>query len=249
MPFTQFNIDRASVQSRRIFNNYVYRTTDTIAQVKAAGYFGACRFAVSDGPDTNGYGWNGGVIECLCSDGYLIGQMNAVTGTLVGLFTSPAVVVQSDIIIASSAVNQIPVALDTPLKVSFGALQSTPQFDLSAAGDMTCKISGKYQFTFAAQAGRVGGAGVVNLFLRLLKNGIQIGNTSLARMDNAATIVPLRFPTSFSLVAGDVINAFVVQDSSGIAGSGGLYSVATATVGWSVSPSAAVTISQLATVV
>ena len=249
MPFTQFTIDRASTQTRGIFNNYVYRTSDTMAQVKAAGYFAQCRFAISDGSDSTGFGWNGGNIECYCSDGYMIGQMNASTNTLSALFTAPTVVVQSDILISASTANQIPATLGTPLQVSFGALQSTPAFDLSAAGSMTCKIAGKYQFTFAAQAGRVGGAGVVNLFLRLLKNGVQIGNTSLARLDNAATIVPLRFPVSFDLVATDVITAFVVQDSSGIAGSGGLYSVAPATAGWAVSPSAAVTISQLSTVV
>lgn len=249
MAFTQEKIDRASAQSRAIFNNYVYRTTDTIAQVKAAGYFAQCRFAIEDGPDTNGFGWNGGNVECYCADGYMIGQMNAATGTMSALFTAPTVVVQSDIIISSSSVNQIPGVLGTPLKVSFGALQSTAQMDLSAAGDMTCKVPGRYQFTFAAQAGRVGGAGVVNLFLRLLKNGVQVGNTSLARLDNAATIVPLRFPVSFDLVAADVITAFIVQDSSGIAGSGGLYSVLPATAGWNQSPSAAVTISQLLTVV
>lgn len=249
MTFVQEKIDQSSVQSRGIFNNYVYRTTDTMAQVKAAGYFAACRFAVSDGPDTNGFGWNGANIECYCSDGYLLGQMNASAGTLDGLFSAPTIVVQSDILVSSSLVNQIPGTLGTPLQVSFGALQATPQFDLSAAGAMTCKASGKYQFTFSAQAGRVGGAGVVNLFLRLLKNGTQIGNTSLARLDNAATIVPLRFPVSLDLLASDVITAFIVQDSSGIAGSGGLYSVTPATAGWAISPSAAVTISQLATVV
>lgn len=249
MTFVQEKIDQSSVQSRGIFNNYVYRTTDTMAQVKGAGYFAACRFAVSDGPDTNGFGWNGANIECYCSDGYLLGQMDAATGTLAGLFSAPTIVVQSDILISSSLVNQVPGALGTPLQVSFGALQTTPQFDLSAAGAMTCKVSGKYQFTFAAQAGRVGGTGVVNLFLRLLKNGAQIGNTSLARLDNAATIVPLRFPVSFDLLENDVITAFIVQDSSGIAGSGGLYSVTPATAGWAASPSAAVTISQLATVV
>ncbi|MGE8450810.1 MAG: hypothetical protein ACN6OP_09400, partial [Pseudomonadales bacterium] len=140
MTFVQEKIDQSSVQSRGIFNNYVYRTTDTMAQVKAAGYFAACRFAVSDGPDTNGFGWNGANIECYCSDGYLLGQMNAATGTLAGLFSAPTVVVQSDILISSSLVNQVPGALGTPLQVSFGALQTTPQFDLSAAGAMTCKV-------------------------------------------------------------------------------------------------------------
>lgn len=221
MAFTQEKIDRASVQTRAIFNNYVYRTTDTIAQVKAAGYFAQCRFAVEDGPDTNGFGWNGGNVECYCSDGYMIGQIDASTNTLSALFTSPTVVAQNDLIIASSVVDQIPVALGAPLQVSFGALQSTPQFELAADGDMICKERGRYQFNFSAQAGRTGGASTVNLFFRLLKNGVQVGNTSLARLGNAATIIPLRFFVSFDLEVDDIIEAFIVQDTSGIAGTGG----------------------------
>lgn len=249
MAFTQFTIDHSSVQSRGIFNNYVYRTTDTMAQVKVAGYFAACRFAVLDGPNTNGFGWNGAVIECTCSDGYLVGQINAATGTLAGLASSPALVTLGDLLISSSMSTQIPVALGTVTQVSFGALQSTAQFDLSAAGDMTCKVSGQYRFVFSAQAGRAAGAGNVNLFLRLLKNGVQVGNTSLARMDNAAVVIPLRFIVTIDLVATDIILAQMVQDTSGIAGAGGLYSVTPAAVGWGVSPSASVAISQLKTVV
>jgi len=250
MAFTQFNIDRSSTQSRGIFNNYVYRTTDTIAQVKVAGYFTACRFAISDGPSTNGFGWNGAVIECFCSDGYLVGQMNATTGTLSGLFSSPAVLSQGDIINSASVVTQTPGSLGTALQVSFGSAPvSTAQFDLSAAGAMTCKISGQYRFIFSAQAGRAAGAGIVNLFVRLLKNGTQIGNTSLARMDNAAVVTPLRFVIVLDLLATDVLIAQVIQDSSGIAGAGGLYSVTPAAAGWGASPSAAVVISQITAVV
>lgn len=248
MPFNQFTFDVASTQSRGIFNNYVYRTTDTIAQVKAAGYFAQCRFAVSNGPDTNGFGWNGANVECYCADGYMVGQMVAATGTITSLFVAPQVISQIDVLNALSTTNQIPGVLGTPIQVSFGSLQTTPQFDLSAAGSFTCKISGRYQFVFTAQAGRTGGAGVVNLMVRLTKNGAQLGNTALARLDNAATIVPLRFPVSFDLVATDVLAAFIVQDTSGIAGAGGLYSVASAN-GWSTSPSAAVMITQLTSVV
>lgn len=249
MAFTQFTIDRSSVQSRGIFNNYVYRTTDTMAQVKAAGYFSACRFAESDGPDSNGYGWNGGIIECFCSDGYLVGQMNATAGTISGLITSPAVITLGDFINASSTTTQIPAALGTVTQINFGQLISTPQISLSAAGDITCNISGQYRFVFSAQAGRTASAGIVNLFLRLLKNGTQVGNTALARLDNAATIVPLRFIVTFDLVAGDVLVAQMVQDSSGVAGAGGLYSITPATAGWAQSPSTAVAISQIKTVV
>lgn len=248
MSFTQEKIDRASVQSRAIFNNYVYRTNDTMAQVKAAGYFDKCRFAIEDGPASNGFGWNNGNIECYCSDGYMIGQMDALTNTLVSLLTAPTIVSQGDILVASSAANQIPGALGTPLQLAFGSQQVTPQFDLSSAGAMTCKVPGRYDFDFVAQAGRATGVGIVNLFLRILKNGVQIGNTSLARLDVASTIIPVTLHASLDLLASDVITVAIVQDTSGVASSGGLYSV-TPAIGWFASPSSAVTISQLKTVV
>lgn len=249
MSFDQEKIARASTQSSGIFNNYVYRTPDTMALVKSPGYFAQCRFAIEDGPETNGYGWNGGVVECTCSDGYMEGRMDATTGTLVSVFALPLVLTQGDILNSSSFVTQIPGALGTPLQVSFGSLVSTPKFDLAADGTLTCKVTGQYRFVFSAQPGRTGAAGIVNLFLRLLKNGVQVGNTSLARMDNANTVIPLRFIVNIDLAANDVLVAQMVQDTSGIAGAGGLYSIAPAQAGWAASPAAAIAISQIASAV
>lgn len=249
MAFVQEKIDRASAQSRQIFNQYVYRTTDTVEDVQAAGYFAACRFAISDGPETNSDGWHDGIIYCHCSDGYLIGMMDGSTGTLSGEISAPTVISQEDFLISSAAANQIPAVLGTALQITFGATQSTPQFDLDVSGSLTCKITGQYRFIFTAQAGRVGGTGTVNLFLRLMKNGVNVGNSVLARLDNAQTVTPLRFNLTVNLLADDVLTAEVLQDTSGIAGSGGLYAVTPAAVGWAISPSAGVTISQLSTVV
>lgn len=249
MAFVQEKIDRSSEQSRGIFNKYVYRTTDTIAEVQAPGYFSACRFSISDGPSTNGNGWHRGVIECHCSDGYLIGMMDGETGTLSGEFSAPTVISQEDFLLSSATANQIPAALGTPLQINLGPSASTPQFDLDVSGSLTCNITGQYRFIFTAQAGRVGGVGTVNLFLRLMKNGVNVGNSVLARLDNAQTVTPLRFNLTINLVAGDVLTAEVLQDTSGIAGSGGLYAVTPAAAGWAPSPSASVAISQLQTVV
>lgn len=249
MSFDQEKIARATSQSRGIFNNYAYRTQDTMDQVKGAGYFAKCRFAIEDGPDSNGYGWNGGVIECTCSDGYMEGRMDAATGTLVSIFALPLVITQGDILNSSSFATQIPGALGTPLQVSFGGAVSTTKFDLAADGTLTCKVAGQYRFVFSAQPGRTGAAGIVNLFLRLLKNGVQVGNTSLARMDNANTVIPLRFIVNIDLVANDILVAQMVQDTSGIAGAGGLYSIAPAIGGWAASPAAAIAISQIASAV
>lgn len=82
MTFVQEKIDRSAEQSRGIFNKYVYQTDDTMADVQSSGYFAGCRFAISDGPDTNSDGWHDGVVECQCADGYLIGRMDSSSGTL-----------------------------------------------------------------------------------------------------------------------------------------------------------------------
>lgn len=82
MTFVQEKIDRSVLQARGIFNKYVYQTDDTMADVQVPGYFSASRFAALDGPSTNGDGWHDGVVECQCSDGYLVGIMDASAGTL-----------------------------------------------------------------------------------------------------------------------------------------------------------------------
>jgi hypothetical protein len=249
MAFTQEKIDRSADQARGIFNKYVYRTADTIAEVQAAGYFAACRFATSDGPSTNSNGWHQGVIECHCSDGYLIGVMDGATNTLEGSFSAPTVISQQDFLLSADTSDQVPGAAGVPLQITLGPAQSTPQFDLAADGALTCNITGQYRFIFTAQAGRKNEAGVVNLFLRLLKNGVQEGNSVAAKMDNVDMVVPLRFNLTLDLVAGDILIGQVLLDASGIVGAGGLYTVNSTEPGWLNSPSASVAISQLQTVV
>jgi hypothetical protein len=63
------------LQASGIFNKYIYETEDTIAEVTAVGYFSESRFALIDNDETNGMGWSGGIIECSCSNGYLIGKV------------------------------------------------------------------------------------------------------------------------------------------------------------------------------
>lgn len=65
MAFEQRKLDIATVQTRDIFNTYVYETEDTVLTVQAAGYFADSRFALSDPVN-----WYQGKIQCKCSDGY-----------------------------------------------------------------------------------------------------------------------------------------------------------------------------------
>ena len=72
MAFNQFKLDKATTQSRGIFDTYVYSTTDSIAEVQQAGYFSSSRFAERV-PDK----WTGGVITCKCADGVFTIQIDS----------------------------------------------------------------------------------------------------------------------------------------------------------------------------
>lgn len=83
MTFTQFKLDKSVDQTRGIFNKYIYKTEDTIADVQTAGYFTESRFAEIDNENTNGMGWIGGLIDCRCSDGYFLGEIEDDGSTII----------------------------------------------------------------------------------------------------------------------------------------------------------------------
>lgn len=91
MSFKQFKLDRSILQSRDIFNKYIYETEDTIAETLVVDYFEASRFKEIDNPDTNGMGWIGGIIEAQCLDGYYIGEIQADGSTAVIVVSSSSV--------------------------------------------------------------------------------------------------------------------------------------------------------------
>lgn len=83
MPFVQVKLDRSVLQTRDIFNKYVYEpgNGDTLADVTAAGYFNESRYRGNPG-------WENGIIEANVADGYYILQLDNsgsnVTTTVVG---------------------------------------------------------------------------------------------------------------------------------------------------------------------
>lgn len=243
--FDQSKLARATEQAQDIFNKYVYETSDTCAEVQTDGYFLQSRFAQIDAPDTNGNGLAHGIIEARCSDGYMIGMIDGQTGTLSGQFLAPSIVTQVDFINSEDTSDQIPSGIGVARQITFGAAQTSDEFTLGADGTITCLIAGQYRFVFTAQAGRLGAAGTVNLFMRLLRNGTQAGSSVVSILDDAQTVVPLRFNLTIDLSASDILTAEVIQDTSGISGSRGLYSIPSEAAGWGVSPSASVLISQL----
>ena len=70
MSFNQQKFDRATYQTRSIFNTYIYETDDSASSLLAAGYFNACRFKDEEG-------WLGGSIKALTPSGFVDLQIAA----------------------------------------------------------------------------------------------------------------------------------------------------------------------------
>lgn len=64
MAFNQFKFDRATYQTRGIFNTYVYETDDLANELLQNDYFNLCRFKGEEG-------WLGGVIKALTGNGFI----------------------------------------------------------------------------------------------------------------------------------------------------------------------------------
>jgi len=138
---------------------------------------------------------------------------------------------------ADSFVSQNPVGLNTPLQVTYGAAQP-PLLD--AAGAFTTPEDGQYEFKFAFQYSRGGSGGVAWIYFRILKNGVQLGTSSLAKLDGVNDDFPAEFNNTLDLLVGDVITVEIVRDSSGT-NAGGL-ATNTPSLGWSASPSASLSV-------
>lgn len=78
MAFNQFKFDRATYQTRGIFNSYVYETDDSASDLLQDGYFDACRFSGEDG-------WLGGAIKALTSNGFV--ELQITSGGVVVVAT------------------------------------------------------------------------------------------------------------------------------------------------------------------
>lgn len=148
----------------------------------------------------------------------------------------------------STAASQQPSALGTAIQVEFGAAQSTPELSLSAAGTITCNVSGTYAFRFKLQFGRTGAGGISYLMTRILKNGAQFGVTQSTRLSSSDSIIPTDSRVLIDLMAGDTVSMQLVRDSAGV-NSGGLLQQAAATSGWGAAPSALLVASKMVGVI
>ena len=142
---------------------------------------------------------------------------------------------------ASTATSQQPSAVDTTLQIEFGVLQTTTDIDISATGEMTFKTAGKYIISQFFQYGRTGASGTSVLFNRILVNGVQLGNSLGAKVDNADVLVPWSSSLQFTAALNDVVTIEIIRDSIG-SNSGGLFSSSPSASGWNIAPCAAIQI-------
>lgn len=144
---------------------------------------------------------------------------------------------------SSTAASQLPSALGTALQVEFGPAQTLTKLTLSAAGAITCNVTGYYAFRFKMQKGRDGASGTSILMSRILLNGVQVGISSAARMTSTDPIYIVESRVAIQMNAGDVLALQIIRDSAG-ANFGGLYAV-TSSHGWNLAPTALLVASEI----
>lgn len=143
----------------------------------------------------------------------------------------------------STAVSQQPTALDTPIQIEFGAAQDNAYFTLTAAGLLTCKVSGIYAIRIKLQNGRVGASGISYLFTRILKGATQVGVSQCTKLSSPDSIIPTDSRVVVNLLAGDTLSGQLVRDSHGT-NAGGLFGI-TSSNGWVIAPSALAVITRI----
>lgn len=158
---------------------------------------------------------------------------------------SGAVVTHQEVFRASSTVTQEPVALDTPLQLSFGGAQSNAFFDLDAAGVLTCLTAGNYDFELRLVWGRAGVPGFADLFARGLLNGAQAFSSLHARLDDSDTVISTLFRVSIDIPASAVATFQIIRASiNGGVNAGGVFAQPSPLAGWNPAPSCAMVITR-----
>jgi len=82
MSFVQTKLTKSSNQSLGIFDKFIYSTGDTMDEVMVDGYFNNSKYLTDE---YSGDDWVGGVIECLCSDGFFIGKVTEAGNTVLSV--------------------------------------------------------------------------------------------------------------------------------------------------------------------
>lgn len=196
--------------------------------------------------------WNGrtGVVLPLAGDysavdidyiGTIVGQpvtnVKEALDDIEAKISAPVVIEKTLVFSARSFINQQPTVQDVPFQLTIGAAMGGPSddFQIDALGAMLCNRASHYDMELGLQFGRLGNPSSSLVFGRVLINGVQVGGSVFAELDDSEDKIPSRFSASAQIEVGDIITVEIYRDSAGN-NSGGIFT-ATSTIGWNAAPS------------
>lgn len=110
-----------------------------------------------------------------------------------------------------------PVAVDTPVQPTFDTITNvTPFVTLAPAGTITLNEAGNYHYRLSPQYGRAGSGGTAWIWLRVMVNGVQAGQSVLAKVINQNSDSPYQAELTADLPAGVVVSFQVWRGSEGV---------------------------------
>lgn len=146
----------------------------------------------------------------------------------------------------STALSQEPAGLgiSNAINVEFGAAQLTPvdPVQLDVNGRITFNKAGLYRVKVVFQFGRTGSSQTAELLFRFLVNGVQLGRTVGAKLNNANDLKYIDIDNWFNVPQGATLDTQIMRDLSGN-DSGGLFQTAPTDEGagtWNVVPCAVI---------
>lgn len=180
--------------------------------------------------------------------GNITDKSGTINGIINGVRYGNWIINTNLVLFGASTDNQEPVDVDTPLQIEYGPAQGSgsSQVQLSVDGDITFNETGVYDITGTYRVGRVGSAGgVANIFIRILQDGLQVGNPTSTLVTSPSIVVPQQFTTSGKFTEGTVISMEVALDGSG-PDEGGLYTdESSVTLDWGTASSATIRVYKL----
>ena len=227
MAFTQETFAPVSTRASLTPGIWTYFTNDDFVEVFGTGYFNDKIFQLEPGDLI-----------------YITIGGEAGYTARVDIDSTGIVLISRNLVLSafSTAANQQPTGLDTPLQIEFGAAQDPENgpISLDANGNFTVKRTGRFVVESQLQIGRTGAAQVSFIFVRFTVDGNQAGPTLFTKLENAEVSESFQLGFTRAYATGEVLRVEIYRDSSGN-NSGGLFQQ-TSTLGWTTVPTAAVTI-------
>ena len=126
-------------------------------------------------------------------------------------------VVFETLLLASEANSQGPTLLDTVHQILYGPAvnSASDPVSLAADGTFTFHEGGSYVINLSSTFGRVGSAGVSEVFFRLLFDGTQVGASDHIQVGDADTLAPRSVQFAIDAPAGLTMTAEMIRDASG----------------------------------